>query len=207
MGNGFDIGVRAFVSIITLINPLCIVPIFLSLTREQTLQQRNTTALRGTCIALCLLFVVCFGGDPLFHSLGISFSSFKIAGGILLFSSGFNMVTAMDSENSGAPSAIRDVSVFPLGIPLIGGPGVMTTGTLFMAEAQGDPLKICAVIIAIFIVFFINWLCMNQAECFVRILGQTGLNISSRVFGIIIVAIATELIVSGIQTTFHLAGA
>jgi multiple antibiotic resistance protein len=200
--NSFDVGVRAFVSLITLINPLCVGPLFLSLTREQTLQQRNVVALKGILIALCLLLTVSFSGDLFFHFIGISFSSFKIVGGFLLFLSGINMVTGTDSNKSEAASV--DISVFPLGIPLIAGPGAMTAGITFVAEAQGDPTKICTVIAAILSVFFLNWLCMNQVDRLVRLLGHIGLDIFLRIFGIVTATIAMELMISGIQVAFHL---
>ncbi|MDR2416698.1 MAG: MarC family protein [Holosporales bacterium] len=196
-----DIGKRAFISFLTISNPLLIVSLFISLTRKYSSAQRKSTALKGVLIAFCLLVVISWGGEPLLSLIGISFPSFKIAGGLLLFLSGINMVTAKEEEDDESMSA-ADVTVFPLAMPFIAGPGAMTIGISFMEESHGDFSKICAIIVAIASVFFLNWVCMHHAERLMRLLGRKTLDIVVRLLGMIVTTIAVELVISGVRATF-----
>ncbi|MDR0662365.1 MAG: MarC family protein [Holosporales bacterium] len=198
----FDVGMDAFVRLIALVlNPLIIVPLFLGLTGNQTLQERKATATKGVLVAMSVFLATALSGESLFQILGISFPAFKVAGGILLFLSALSMVNP-PPETEGGASSRSDVAVFPLAIPIITGPGAMTYGAILVKEAEGDINKIAVIIVAALAVFFLNWICYQQAQYIVRLLGKVGLDIVQRICGVIIAGLALTLVLGGIRESF-----
>ncbi|MDR1910259.1 MAG: MarC family protein [Holosporales bacterium] len=198
-----EIGGRTFLNLIMMINPLLLVPLFITITRNQTAKRRKSTASRSILIAFGALLVISCGGEPLLHLIGVSFSSFKIAGGFLLFLIGMNMVMSKETGEKTSAPAGGDVAVFPLAMPLITGPGAITVSIALMGEASGSHAKVGAIVIAMICIFLLNWVCMRQAEFLVRLCGK-GLDIAVRIFGLIVATIAVELVVSGVHAVFSI---
>ena len=199
---------NAFVSLFVVIDPVALVPMFIALTQRMTSHDRNKTAYTACLISTVLLLIFAFGGELLLKLMGITNAAFQIAGGFLLMIAAVEMViahhtgmTSTTPHEEKEASLSRDISVFPLAIPLISGPGAFTTVILFL---QDDTSLLHQLILVgiILIVIGITFLFLRAAPFLQKILGVTGSNVMTRVFGIILTALATQFIISGIKRAF-----
>jgi multiple antibiotic resistance protein len=197
---------QAFVTLLVIIDPFMIVPVFISLTRNDSSKLREKTAKKSCIIAAVLLVFFGLAGDKLLDVMGISEPAFRIAGGFLLLLAGIEMVMAKSTgsrtpTNDEEKEAIdsEDISVFPLAIPLIAGPGAMTSIVVLMREAESIHFtaEVSVILIAIF-VLALTYIAMRLGEKLMKILGVTGMNVLTRVFGVIVAALATQHIVHGV---------
>ena len=196
--------IATFVTFVVVVDPISTTPLFAALTAEASASERRRIALRGVAIATGVLIAFALGGEWLLTALGIGLPAFRIAGGILLLLLAIDMVMARQSglramtPGEEAESNQRaDVSVFPLAIPLIAGPGALTMVVLLMGAAAGD-LRTQAVIIAVLVaVLVVTLACLLLVNGIMRLLGVTGINVVTRVFGIITAALAVQFIVDG----------
>ena len=199
---------QAFVTLLVIIDPFMIVPVFIALTRNDSSIVREKTARKACLIAVILLVFFAIAGDRLLNVMGISQAAFRIAGGFLLFLAGIEMVMAKstgsrtpnDDEEKEATDS-NDISVFPLAIPLIAGPGAMTSIVVLMRDAEhiSFTAEISVLLIAIF-VLALTYMTMRLGERLMKLLGVTGMNVLTRVFGVIVADLATQHIVHGIMT-------
>ncbi|MBM3600435.1 MAG: NAAT family transporter [Alphaproteobacteria bacterium] len=198
--------VSTFVTLLIIIDPLAVSPVFLGMTRHATSAQKRAMALKGTLIAGGILLVFALAGAWLLKTLGIGMPAFRIAGGVLLFLIAVDMVLARQSgirsttppENEEADHK-EDISVFPLAIPLIAGPGAMTTVMLLMSRTEGDHLRQAIVLGVLVIVLATTFVCLVGAGQLARLLGVTGTNVINRVLGIVLAALAVQFILDGIR--------
>ena len=189
--------IATFVTFVVVVDPISTTPLFAALTAEASASERRRIALRGVAIATGVLIAFALGGEWLLTALGIGLPAFRIAGGILLLLLAIDMVMARQSglramtPGEEAESNQRaDVSVFPLAIPLIARPGALTMVVLLMGAAAGD-LRTQAVIIAVLVaVLVVTLACLLLVNGIMRLLGVTGINVVTRVFGIITAALA-----------------
>ncbi len=197
---------QAFVTLLVIIDPFMVVPVFMGLTRNDSSKHREKTAKKTCIIATILLVFFGLAGDKLLNVMGISQPAFRIAGGFLLLLAGIEMVMAKSTgsrtpTNDEEKEAIdsEDISVFPLAIPLIAGPGAMTSIVVLMREAEGMHFTagIGVICIAIF-VLILTYIAMRLGEKLMKIMGVTGMNVLTRVFGVIVAALATQHIVHGV---------
>lgn len=194
----------SLVAFFVVIDPVGNAAIFASLMRGASDAYRREVALRGIVIAAILMLAFAFGGEPLLRALGITLPAFRIAGGILLFLVATEMVFARrwgirsptEPEQEEATHS-ADISVFPLAFPLLAGPGALTSIVLLMGRAAG-PLAGGAVIAALAAVMLLAFLLLITAPQLIRVLGVTGTNVVSRVLGIILAALAAQLVLDGI---------
>lgn len=199
---------NAFVVLFVVVDPIGVALIFFTLTRDLSTSQQRKTALRGTALATAILFVFFLIGDDLLHRLNISIPAFRIAGGALLFLLAIDMVFARQSglrstttrEQEEAEHK-QDVSVFPLAFPLIAGPGALTT-VLLMASSAKQNLIFAGMIGILFAVLASTLLSLLLAPRIMHVLGETGTNVISRLFGLILAALAVQFIVDGIKASF-----
>jgi multiple antibiotic resistance protein len=195
----------SFVALFVIIDPIGTAALFVGLTRGLTEPAGRRVAYRAVLIAGILLLIFAFGGNALLRGLAIGLPAFRIAGGVLLFlvavdmvfarSSGVRALTAQESQEVD-PS--HDISVFPLAIPLIAGPGALTTMVLLMGQAGADPLARASVILMLALVLAITLGFLLMATRIVRLLGTTGVNVVSRVLGVLLAAVATQLVLDGL---------
>jgi multiple antibiotic resistance protein len=195
----------SFVALLVIVDPIGTAAIFVGLTRGLTEPASRRVALRGVLIAGVLLLIFAFAGSALLRGLAIGLPAFRIAGGVLLFlvavemvfarQSGVRALTAQESEEVD-PS--HDISVFPLAIPLIAGPGALTTMVLLMGQAGPEPLRQAAVILVLGNVLALTLAALLIAPRLVRLLGMTGVNVVSRVLGILLAAVAVQLVLDGL---------
>ncbi len=200
---------NAFVSLFVIIDPVALVPMFMSLTQRMTTKDRHKSAYMACLISTILLLAFAFGGELLLKLMGISQAAFEIAGGFLLMIAAVEMViahhtgmTSTTPPEEKEASLSRDITVFPLAIPLISGPGALTTVILVAQEGESSVVHQLVLVGIILAVIGITYLFLKAAPLIQKILGVTGSNVVTRVFGIILTALATQFIISGIKKAF-----
>jgi len=178
------------------------VPLLLSVTRTDTVEQRRRTALRASLAAGLVLAAFAGLGGEILHLLGISLGAFRIAGGLLLFLLAVDMLRAersrqRTSQEEEAEGVERpDPSIFPLAIPMLAGPGATSTVMVLISRA-GRPWQIAVVFAAIAVTTAVTWVLLHSAELVERRLGRTGMNVVQRVMGLILAATAVQFVVEG----------
>ncbi len=161
-------------------------------------------------IAFVVLATFGVAGEALLTSLGIGLPAMRISGGILLFFTAADMVTgrhalrSTDKEQQAAVSTEEDIAIFPLGIPLIAGPGGMTTMVVLHSHAGGDPWRIAAVEAAVATTIIVTLGCLLVARPIAKLLGDTGSSVAGRVLGVLLAALAVQIALDGIHQAFGL---
>lgn len=203
-----DVLINTFVVLFIVIDPIGTTPIFAALTRDASPDRQRTMAIRGTALAAAILFVFFLVGNRLLEALHIGLPAFRIAGGGLLFLLAIDMVFARHSglrsttaEEQLEAEHKRDVSVFPLAFPLIAGPGALTTVLLMASSWSGMPMFLAMLGILGF-VLSLSLLSLLFAPAIMRMLGETGANVISRLFGLILAALAVQYVIDGIKAAF-----
>ena len=189
-----------FTSLFTITSPLSTMPVFLTMTQSLDENERRAVAIRATLVACCALLLFVLAGQFLFKFFGISTNGFRIVGGIIIFRIGFDMLqakyTPMNLRKEEIKEYANDVSVAPLGIPLLCGPGAIAYAIVLMQEAYSFEMK-TAVIVAIILVYLITVVLLRWAWVLVKFIGETGNNVMMRLMGVILMVIAVECFVSG----------
>ena len=202
----FDLFLDTLIIMFVVIDPLGIAPVFAALTHGDSQADKRRTAIRGTLIAGGILLVFVLAGDALLRVLGIGMPAFQISGGVLLFLLAVDMVFARHSglrstteREPNEAKTKKDISVFPLAIPLIAGPGALTTVLLKVGE-QGDDLRVIGtMLLVLFIVLLTTLISLFFSARIMSIIGETGANVVSRVFGVILAALAIQYVLDGWQ--------
>jgi multiple antibiotic resistance protein len=194
----------SFVTLLVIVDPIGCAVIFAALTHGAPEGLRRQVAIRGTTIAALLLLAFAIGGQWLLAVFGITLPAFRVAGGILLFLLAVDMVFARPSgiRNPTPPeqqeaAGKEDISVFPLAFPLLAGPGALTSIVLLMDKARSPP-EIAGVIGTLVAVMALTYAALLAAPQLMRILGVTGANVVSRILGIILAALASQLVLDGL---------
>ena len=200
-----DLAIPMFVALIVVVDPLGVAPMFIGLTGGATPAARRRIAIRATLIAGLVLFAFGAFGGPMLRALGVGLPAFRIAGGILLLLAAIDMLFARPSglratTASEDQEAIQraDVSVFPLAIPLIAGPGAITTVMLQVSAAHAAPRDLAILAATLAVVLALSLLSMLFSALLMRLLGITGINVVGRVLGIVLAALAVQLVIDGI---------
>ena len=195
----------AFTTSFVTLGPIEADAMFAALTQNRTTQHRRSMAIRGTLVASGILLTFAIFGDWLLGSLGISLAALRTAGGILLLLIGIDMVFARASGGFTTTNAEtqeaehkQDISVFPLATPLIAGPGAMGAVILLSANAQGDLVTKLIVITALLAVLLITLLALFGATYIQKMLSVSGQHVFSRVFGVLLCALAVQFVFDGI---------
>lgn len=195
----------ALIALFVALDPPGLAPVFLSLTSDMSAHQRKKTAFSAIFIAFCILAGSAIGGEPLLRALGIGMPAFRIAGGLLLFAIAIEMVFEKREQrksNAAEQSVEQDhfdsIAAFPLAIPLLAGPGAITA-VILQASALRDSYISLAILIAI--VAFVLLTCLITfllAGKIDRFLGMTGRVVLSRLLGVILAAMAVQIVGDGI---------
>lgn len=192
----------AFLTLFVIIDPVGLSSLFLGVTDGYTPKHRRSTGLRAVLIAGGILIIFLFVGEPLLRYLGVSIDALRIAGGLLLFKLAFDMVFARrerQTESEEAEAHTReDVAVFPLAIPLIAGPGAFATILVLATEIDGQPEYLAILIGALLAVLILTYVGFRLATPIHRILGDTGTAVITRVLGILLAALAVQLVIDAI---------
>lgn len=203
-----EIALIAFTTFFATIGPVDVAALFAAMTPRTTPKQRRSTAVKGVGVATVILLLFAIFGEAVLARLGISLAAMRTAGGILLLLIAIDMVFARQSGGISATEdetdeALKkqDVSVFPLATPLIAGPGTMGAVVLLTAEAKGDLTHWMVVVGALFAVLTLTLFLLLVAGKVQKLLGVTGLNVITRVVGVLLAALAVQFIFEGLAAS------
>ena len=198
----------ALVTFLVIIDPPGCAPIFASLTRGTTAAHRRAMAVRSSLIAWAILLFFALLGKPMLQALGISLASFRIAGGIMLFFTALDLVFERRTERrekraeeiEGTPEA-EDISVFPMAIPMITGPGSIASAMLWVSRAE-EPVLIAVVLAAITAVMLLTLVTLLAAGPLMRLIGDKVEAAITRILGVILAALAAQFVIDGLKQSF-----
>jgi multiple antibiotic resistance protein len=195
------------VALLVIVDPFGTAVIFAAMTTNNTIAERRRQAIRATVIATIVLLVFAILGGWLLRALGIGLPAMKVAGGLLLFLLAADMVMGQTflratpaEQQAGAEE--HDISVFPLAIPLLAGPGGMTSMVLMTQEAKGDTAALIGVFAALVVVLVLTLACLLAAGTVARLLGRTGGHVIGRVLGVLLAALAAQIALEGVRESF-----
>lgn len=199
----------AFAILFVIIDPPGCAPIFATLTKGTSRRHQNEMAFKSVGVGACILFAFAFGGEWVFDKLGISLDALRVAGGIMLFIIGLNMVFEKRTETreDRAENVLEktpdpeDISVFPMGIPMIAGPGTMASLLILMGEASGGGAKL-AILGALATVLIITLLTFLIAGPLMRLMGKSIANVLTRVLGVLLATLAAQFVLDGLTASF-----
>ena len=201
-----DYLVSALVTLLVTVDPPGLAPTFLGLTQGMSDAQRRQVALRATLIAGGILAASGLFGAQLLNALGIGLPAFRIAGGIMLFVIAFEMIFAFRKERRDETAEkavtidhVRNVAAFPLGIPLMAGPGAITATLLLSGRSEGNPLLLLALIGVIAFVMLGCLVSFFAATKIARFLGVTGNILLTRLLGVVLAALAVQFVIDGVK--------
>ncbi|CAL4320651.1 YchE family NAAT transporter [Buchnera aphidicola] len=204
----FSIYINYFAGLFALINPIGMIPIFLGLTGFQSVKKRSIINTIANISAAIILIVTLFIGSIILKFFGISIESFRIAGGLLIVSIAISMIngTLMNSilykKNKNQSVYYKEnISIIPLAMPLIAGPGAISSTIIWSTHNNHLNNKIyCSIIILLF--SFFCWVLFQMAPWFIKILGATGINILTKIMGLILMSLGIEFIIESIKILF-----
>ncbi len=199
--------INSFVTLLVVVDPLGLAPIFAALTRGYPESRRRATAIRGAVLGSIILLAFALAGDVLLNSLGITLPAFRIAGGLLLFLVALDMIFARPSgmrsrtvREQEEDSYEGDVSVFPLAIPLLAGPGAITTVLLYTGGRSAP--EVAVFVLVLLAVLLITLVSLLLASRVMGLFGETGVNVLARVLGVLLAALAVQFVLDGVEATF-----
>ena len=202
--------ISAFATLFVIIDPIALTPIFATITRGIPTAERRGIALRACLVAFFTLACFAFFGEAVMHFIGISMPAFRVAGGILLFLTALEMLferrtKRREDQAADEPDPSHDPSVFPLAVPLLAGPGAIASVILLAGQATGiaGTFVVIGMVAVVLLVVFLSLLSSSFLE---RALGQTGINIATRLLGMLLAALAVQFVLDGLRD-FGLAGA
>jgi len=195
--------ISSFVALFIIIDPIGNVPFFISLLEKFRERDQIAMVRMAIIIAAITLFLITLTGNFIFDILGIEMYSFRIAGGLLLLIISIEMLFGRKSRTDSSEDDLSvgktvDIAVTPLAIPLLTGPGAITTGILLFDSAR-TILEKAIVLVNIPLVFFLSYLIISRSNLVYKVLGKTGTRVAIRVMGLMLSAIAVQFIISGIS--------
>lgn len=232
----FRFGLAAFVTILVVVDPPGVVPIFVALTKDEEPRRRRAILIRAVLIAFGVALFFLIAGRAVLSYLGVTVHAFSISGGILLFVAAMPMLfgqrgglQAPEGKERGARAvdgdrrartaaetnaqavlenepagASNDISVFPLAMPLLSGPGTIATILLLTSQAGGDLQRLAAIGVAIAVVFLVSFVVLYLGARLIRLVGEGGVHIATRVMGIVLAALAVQYVLNGVAGYYKL---
>lgn len=198
--------VTTFSALFAIIDPFAVIPVLLTLTERYSQAERLQVIRKAVLVAMLILILFAVTGEGVFRLFGISIPAFRIAGGILLLKLGIEQLSAqrerVKSEEESESFERDDISIFPLATPLLAGPGAISTVVLQAGQVSGVWASLGFILIIV-LVFVACYFLLASAPQFYRVLGKTGLNLVTRIMGIILSAIAVQFIIDGAQSVWN----
>ena len=196
-----DLAITAFVSLFVIIDPIGLAPLFVAVTQGNSKAERRGIAIRACLVGFGILALFGIAGEGVLSVIGIGMPAFRISGGLLLFLTAIEMLFEKRTQRreNQAEGPAPDPSVFPLAMPLIAGPGAMTTMILLTGQYSGNiagQAMVFGVMILVIILVFIMFLAGNLIE---KLFGQTGINLITRLFGMFLAALSVQFVIDGIR--------
>ncbi|UPQ88749.1 YchE family NAAT transporter [Vibrio sinaloensis] len=205
----FEIAIflQFFLGLVAAVNPVGIMPVFVSLTGHMTQEEKNKTAVTANLAVAIILVVSLMAGQMLLDMFSISLDSFRVAGGLLLLSIAFSMMSGKlgeDKQNKQEKTesiSREQIGVVPLAMPLMAGPGAISSTIVYGSRYPGM-FDTMGIIFTIVVFALCTWLLFRSAPLIVRFLGQTGINVITRIMGLILGALGIEFIANGLRNLF-----
>jgi len=198
--------VTTFVAVFIVVDPFGLVPFFISLTAGFDARRRRATILKAGTVAFVVLLLFVLAGNAILRTLGIQPGSFYIAGGILLFLVSIDLLFGKpgrtktpppDSAAAAVPAEREDVSIFPLAVPMLAGPGTITTILLYVSAGRGA-VEISVLTACVAVAIACAMLTMSLSAAFLRVLGRTGVSVIERIMGILLSGLSVQFVYDGI---------
>jgi len=201
MPDFMQFAVVTLTSVLFIVDPIAVIPTYLVITRRETTEQRAKTARRACIAAAAILIVFAVGGTYIFQLFGITLPAFRIAGGLILWLVAMDMLHAERRTQESTPEIVEgqekeDVALTPLAMPMLAGPGAISTIMVLAGQARAIDQKL-VVYGAILLTAFISWITLRVGERVVQRLGQTGIRVMTRIMGLLLAAIAVQFVVTG----------
>lgn len=194
--------VAAFMSIFTIVNPFSTASIFLALTRDLDHQERKVIARRSALFATGLLLVFAFAGSAILAFFSITLDAFRLAGGLLITAVGWQMVRGtrqrLSSENTKDVYHRDDISIVPIAIPFLSGPGAITAVLVLISETSA-PISTVQVAVAAIAVMVVSYIVLSEADRIVRYIGEAGKEAIEKVMGLIVMVVGVQFVINGIR--------
>src|SRR5687768_6587868 len=190
-------------SVLFIVDPIAVIPTYLVITQDETREQRKRTA-RRACIAMTILLVVFAAtGTALFRTFGITLAAFRTAGGLILWFVAMDMLRGERRTQEGRDEVIEgqvkdDVAVTPLAIPMLAGPGAISTVIVLSSQARG-PAQTAIVYGAIVLTGLVSFIALRVGEPLLTRLGKTGVRVVTRIMGLLLAAVAVQFVLSGVK--------
>lgn len=197
-----------FTSILFIVDPVALIPTYLAITQGETPEQRRRTAMRACIAAMILLIVFGIAGRLIFRVFGITLPAFRIAGGLILWFVALDMLrgnrtTQESSEEIAEGQEKDDVAITPLAMPMLAGPGAISTVMVLAGQARTVGQHV-VVYLSVVLTAFLSWLSLRAGERLVVVLGQTGIRVMTRIMGLLLAAVATQFIITGVRDAIHM---
>ena len=198
---------KFFIGLVAIINPLGLLPVFVSLTSHQTPQERMKTNTTANIAVMVILWVSMFFGQMILDLFGISIASFRIAGGSLITLIAWSMLQGKlgevkhNKEEKGEIAAKESIAVVPLALPLMAGPGAISS-TIVYSSQFNTPGQLFGLSLVVVIFSLFSWLVFRAAPLLFRLMGKTGINVVTRIMGLIMMSLGIEIMVAGIKHMF-----
>lgn len=200
----------AFTTLFVIVDPIALVPIFLVMTSWMTVAEKRSVALYSTMVAGAILVLFAVAGSSILKVLGITLPAFRLAGGLLLFWIAFEMVFSKRQDRKEAvveeslrAQELRNIAVFPLAVPMLSGPGAISAAVVLATDFH-SPLARLILIGIIVVVMGLTLAVFYAAEPVDRLIGQTGRLVFSRLFGVLLAALAVQIAADGARELLHL---
>jgi multiple antibiotic resistance protein len=197
-----------FTSILFIVDPVAAIPTYLVITQDETREGRRRTALRA-CIAMTvLLMVFAASGSFIFQAFGITLPAFRTAGGLILWFSAMEMLRGERPTREGRGELQEakekdDVALVPLAIPLLAGPGAISTAVVLAGQAH-EPPHVAVVYAAILVTGVVSYVTLRVGEPLLRRLGKTGVRVITRIMGLLLAAVAVQFVLTGVREGLNL---
>ncbi|MCX8174334.1 MAG: MarC family protein [Thermoplasmata archaeon] len=202
-----------FASIFAIVDPLAVIPFFVSLTDGYSKQEKHIIIIRSVIVAFTILVIFALLGEYIFRIFGFTIHAFKIAGGLLLFTIAFEMLqgekskTKITEKDKEEALAREEIGIVPLGVPLLAGPGAITTVMIYVTYAQRTDFAAVGygiIIGSIAIVCVLAYIFLNVADKIFARAGRIGIIAFSRIMGLILAGVAVQFIIDGVVGAWHL---
>ncbi len=195
-------------SLLAIVNPLSAVPIYLAMTADYDAARRRHTLQRAIVTAVLVLIAFTALGSWIMRVYGITTPAFRIAGGLIFLGIGTDMLqarrsrvkTTVEEEVEVVGQGKDDIGIIPLGLPTLAGPGAITTVVTLNAQAGESPLRLASIYVAIIVVMGISWAALALAPVLLRRFGQTGLNVMTRIMGLLVMVVGVQFMIDGVRS-------
>jgi multiple antibiotic resistance protein len=203
MGHFPQFALVTLTSVLFIVDPIAVIPTYLVITHDETAEHRAATARRACIAGALILIIFALGGSLIFELFGITIDAFRIAGGLILWVVAMDMLHGQRRTQESSPEIAEgrvkeDVAVTPLAMPMLAGPGAISTVMVLAGQARGVPEKL-VLHGSILITMLISWIVLRAGERLALKMGQTGIRVMTRIMGLLLAAIAVQFVLTGVH--------